>query len=133
MLTEAAHDLVDVSQGSEARSSLNVSLADLWLKKRGVWMTQNFNFQKLSRDSSTLINNCSFHCSTPQPLENTQLPWEDAGKTSKILPRALWVRRSPYRFTFNYPRARMATNAASYNPSKKLRNCHFHNHILTIA
>lgn len=46
-----------------------------------------------------------------------------ASTTSKFLSRALWVRRSPYRFTFNYPLARMATNAASHNPSKEKPNC----------
>lgn len=54
----------------------------------------------------------------PHAFENTQLSEEDASKTSKLLSRALWVRRSPYRFTFNPTRAKMATNAASYNPSK---------------
>ena len=43
----------------------------------------------------------------------------DVITTSKLLSRALWVRRPPFRLTLSYPRARMATNSASYNPSKE--------------
>jgi hypothetical protein len=51
-------------------------------------------------------------------IRNTQFFEGNASTTSRILSRALWVRRSPFRSTFTYTRAKMATNAASYNPSK---------------
>jgi hypothetical protein len=42
-------------------------------------------------------------------------------KTSRPLFRALCVRRSPYRSTFVFSSARMATNSASHNTSKELQ------------
>lgn len=57
---------------------------------------------------------------------------ENASTTSKIL-RSAW-RRSPFKITLKYPstRFRMATNAASYNPSKEFK-CYFCSAILTIT
>jgi hypothetical protein len=129
-MTEITHD-GDVRKWSGGGfSALQACLSH----KRGL-VHESTQFAKRSCRVIEVINNYSIVALTAEhhDLWNTQLSREDASTTSKILSRALWVRRSPYRFTFNSSRTRMATNAASYNPSKKLSNCHCHSHKLTIA